>query len=144
MNPIKKMLRPMTAVMYRSKSVRQWPKLPARLLDIKTPSSVVPKAEDSPSGEANINILLDFVDRTRDIPGSVAECGVFRGESLLSMALYQKQSKIEKHTYGFDSFEGFDDTVEKIFCWVERPILKSEKGGLVTPLMNSLAQELRC
>ncbi len=43
----------------------------------------------------------------QDIPGDIYEFGVFRGASLLSMALLLKGLGSSKFVYGFDSFQGF-------------------------------------
>ena len=64
-----------------------------------------------PIGAANINNLISLIEQTRTVPGDIAECGVFRGHSLVPMALYVKQQSIGKTLYGFDSFEGFADSV---------------------------------
>jgi O-methyltransferase len=41
------------------------------------------------------------------------ECGVFRGSSLIAMALYLKQRRVAKRIFGLDSFQGFDEDVHK-------------------------------
>ena len=52
-------------------------------------------------------------DRTRDVPGDVAECGAFKGSSLATIALYLRDNRLAKHVFGLDSFQGFDESVEK-------------------------------
>ena len=81
-------------------------------LQMKVPRRVQPRAQRSPSGSANIKILLRLLDETAGISGDVAECGVYRGATLLSMGLYLQQRKIEKTLFGFDSFQGFDESVQ--------------------------------
>lgn len=76
--------------------------------DIKLPQRTKSHAS---SGASNINILLAMIDRTIPIPGDIAECGVFRGASLVPMAVHLHQSKAPKHLFGFDSFEGFDNSI---------------------------------
>jgi len=92
---------------YLNRPLRSWPGVTALLYDIKVPQSVRAKT----SG-ANINILLELLDKTEALPGEVAECGVFRGRTLVPMALYLAQRASAKRVFGFDSFEGFDDAVE--------------------------------
>jgi hypothetical protein len=91
---------------YRSQPIRSWPAVTALLYDIKVPKAVRPK-----TGGANINILFDLLDKTQPVAGDVAECGVFRGRTLVPMAVYLTQNGSAKHIFGFDSFEGFDDAV---------------------------------
>jgi hypothetical protein len=43
----------------------------------------------------------------------VAECGVFKGSSLATIALYLRDNRLAKHVFGLDSFQGFDESVEK-------------------------------
>jgi O-methyltransferase len=93
---------------YSSRPIRSWPAITAFLYDIKIPAA----GTFSRSVGANINILFDLLDKTKSIPGDVAECGVFRGRTLLPMAVYLAQDSSSKHVLGFDSFEGFDDAVD--------------------------------
>lgn len=52
--------------------------------------------------------LFDFVrENHHRIEGDLVEAGVFRGSSLLAMALMLKEIGSSKKVYGFDSFEGF-------------------------------------
>ena len=58
------------------------------LLEINTPANLTRKSALSATGGSDINIILALLDgRTRDVPGDVAECGVFKGGSLASIAL---------------------------------------------------------
>ena len=43
----------------------------------------------------------------------VAECGVVKGSSLATIALYLRDNRLAKHVFGLDSFQGFDESVEK-------------------------------
>jgi len=81
------------------------------VFDIKVPSNIERKPFASPSGGANINIVLTLIDRTAGISGDVAECGVFKGATLLPIGLYLRQKCIAKRVIGLDSFEGFDNSV---------------------------------
>jgi O-methyltransferase len=71
--------------------------------------SILPSA----AGGSDINIILALPDRTRDVPGDVAECGAFKGSSLATIALYLRDNRLAKHVFGLDSFQGFDESVEK-------------------------------
>jgi len=97
---------------YRNQSHRSWPAMTALLYDIKVPKAVRTKTAPTPASGANINILLDLLDQTAAIAGDIAECGVFRGRTLVPMAVYLAQRGSSKHVFGFDSFEGFDDAVQ--------------------------------
>lgn len=110
---LKTSIKPVVARLYRSQPIANWPKWAGDLLDIKTPANLTRKAEQSPAGGSNINIILALLDRTRQIPGAVAECGVFQGSSLSTIALYVKQNTLAKRVFGLDSFQGFDETVQK-------------------------------
>jgi hypothetical protein len=67
--------------------------------------------ERSPLGESNIKIIFELLGRAARVPGDIAECGVFRGSSLAAIGLYAKQHRLNKVVHGFDSFEGFDESV---------------------------------
>jgi SAM-dependent methyltransferase len=50
---------------------------------------------------------LKLIERVVHLEGDVAECGVFRGRTLLAMANYVDSVDKNKIIYGFDSFKGF-------------------------------------
>ncbi len=72
---------------------------------------MAPHSTPKPVGSANINNLICLIEKTRHVPGDIAEAGVYRGESLIPMAIYVKQQNLNKKLYGFDSFEGFAPSV---------------------------------
>jgi O-methyltransferase len=78
-----------------------------RLHDLSVPRGVTPNPELSPRGAANIDILLDLLDRAERVAGDIAECGVYRGNTLVTMALYLRRNGSHKKLFGFDSFHGF-------------------------------------
>jgi O-methyltransferase len=92
--------------------IRDWPRWMGDLYDIKVPSNVRVNATPSPAGSANINIILDLIDQVAGVDGDIGECGVYRGGTLLAIGLYLRQSGARRRIYGFDSFEGFDASVE--------------------------------
>jgi O-methyltransferase len=110
---LRRSLKSVVAHHYRFKSVTDWPKWAGDLLEVKIPANLTRKPALSPEGGSNINIILALLDRTRDVPGDVAECGVFKGGSLMTIALYLRENGLGKHVYGLDSFQGFDGSVQK-------------------------------
>ena len=58
-----------------------------------------------------MRIIFKLVEETRELEGNLAECGVYRGGSLLGTALYLAQHHMPKKVFGFDSFQGFDSSV---------------------------------
>jgi O-methyltransferase len=92
--------------------LQKWPGWVAKLTEVHTQASVKPLPRATPKCGANVNILFDALARTRDIAGDVAECGVYRGATLLAMGLQLEQTKSDKRVFGFDSFSGFDNEVE--------------------------------
>ena len=106
-------LGPLAARGYRSREIIGWPRWVGDLLEVEIPLAVVPIACSSPECGPNINIIFSLLDRTLDIPGEIVECGVFRGNSLAAMALYLRQRAVAKRIFGLDSFQGFDESVQK-------------------------------
>ncbi len=52
--------------------------------------------------------LFRFIKENHDkIDGDIVEAGVFRGNSLIAIAMYLKELGSKKKVYGFDSFAGF-------------------------------------
>ena len=76
---------------------------------------MTPHQTPSGSGGANVRLLFDFLDKAAGIDGDVAECGVWRGRTLIAMGLYLKQAGSAKKLWGFDSFAGFDEAVPHNF-----------------------------
>lgn len=92
--------------------VEEWPAWLGRIHNIQVPRGVVSKPVRTPRGPANVNILLRLIRTVSHLPGDLAECGVFRGATILPVGLYLRQNEIDKTVFGFDSFEGFDDSVD--------------------------------
>jgi hypothetical protein len=65
----------------------------------------------STAGPANINIVLHLAGKAHDLEGQMAECGVYRGATLVPLAFRLRQWRSDKTLFGFDSFSGFDDSV---------------------------------
>jgi hypothetical protein len=86
---------------YRDRPLAMWPPIIGLVHDIKLPRRT---RSQGPTGASNINILLAMIDRTLPLPGDLAECGVFRGASLVPMAIHLRQAALTKQLFGFDSF----------------------------------------
>jgi hypothetical protein len=54
-----------------------------------------------------------MLERTSGLSGDIVECGVSIGHGALLFLLLDEQFGLERTYYGFDSFEGFPDPVEK-------------------------------
>ena len=64
-----------------------------------------------PRKPSNISIVIDMLAQTKDVPGDVAECGVFQGASLAAMAAQLQALGSRKRLWAFDSFEGLPEAV---------------------------------
>lgn len=52
--------------------------------------------------------LFDFIRNNHEhLPGDIVEAGVYRGSSLIAIAMLLKELGSDKLVYGFDSFAGF-------------------------------------
>jgi O-methyltransferase len=91
-----------------------WPSVLGTIHRIHVPRGVPFTPVPTATCPANINIILALINETVDIPGDLAECGVYRGASLVPMAVYLRQKNIRKHILGFDSFQGFDVVTKEI------------------------------
>lgn len=98
------------ASLYINRPLRRWPRVLGMIHEIAVPRGVKPLQQPG-SGVANINIILELMDRTAHLPGDVAECGVFRGATLLPMAVHVHQRGLGKQIVGFDSFAGFSEAI---------------------------------
>lgn len=126
---VKDALIAMAGKVYRERPVRRWPRWIGDLFVVKVPANLVGKPEPSPSGGANINILLELVDAVAGVQGDIAECGVFRGGTLIPMALYLRQNGMRKQIFGLDSFEGFGEDVSIDIKLGGAPDVEKRPGG---------------
>lgn len=55
----------------------------------------------------------DMVEKVRDVDGDIVECGVSLGHGALLFTLFSDYIEKPRTYFGFDSFEGFPDPVEK-------------------------------
>ena len=88
----------------------RWPYVLGRVFGIKLHNRVRANPKPTTYGSANINIVIALLGRTLPLPGDVAECGVFRGATLASIAYFCRQQRSGKTVFGFDSFSGFDES----------------------------------
>jgi hypothetical protein len=102
---------PLVTPLVKNIPIERYPGWLGHLLDLQVPRRVKHHPK-SPLGPANINILIHFVRETAVIPGDIAECGVYRGGTLVPMALYVKQHGISKTLIGFDSWAGYSEEVK--------------------------------
>jgi hypothetical protein len=107
----KPVLQRLTAAFYSYQPLASWPPFVGRIHDISVPRGVTPHPVPQPIGAANINNLTSLLERTRNVEGEIAECGVYRGATLIPLAIYATQQGIRKTLHGFDSFEGFADSI---------------------------------
>jgi O-methyltransferase len=150
------------AMLYHDRPLGFWPRWAGDALEVKVPRNVPPKPELSAAGGSNINIILSLLERTREVPGDLAECGVFRGASLCAIALYLVENGLDRQIFALDSFHGFDrsidhdlklggeaDTEKRIggfdrtsFDHVSRKLARLGLAGKVTLLPGYFAQTL--
>jgi hypothetical protein len=102
-------VRAATAHWLRMRPIETQPAWLGRLHEVAVPRTVVSNAAPSPAAMANINVIFDQLKRTGNIDGDIAECGVYRGRTLASIALWVQQHSVRKRIFGFDSFTGFPD-----------------------------------
>ncbi len=58
--------------------------------------------------EANISLILPFLEKSLPVAGDVAEFGCFRGILSVKLAWMLKALGADKHYYAFDTFHGFE------------------------------------
>ncbi len=119
----------------RKRLIENWPSFLGRFCEISVPRGIVRRRTAEPRGAANLNIILELLKRTAEVEGDLAECGVFRGATLIPMAVYLQQRGGKKTLWGLDSFEGFDQTVyQDIRLGGEKDSEKKLKGFSQTSL----------
>ena len=89
---------------------KYWSKNFADRHEIRVPKNLKRKNHLSTRGGANINIILELVNRTKLLEGDFAECGVYRGATLIPLAIISKERN--RKVFAYDSFEGFDEDIE--------------------------------
>jgi hypothetical protein len=123
--------------------IHQWPAWLGYIYGIEVPKGVVANPEPLPSGSANINIILELIEKTVSLEGNFAECGVFRGHTLLPLALSLRTKGVSKRVYGFDSFQGFDSAIEKDLKLGGAENDQKQIGGFSHTSYSSLVKKVR-
>jgi O-methyltransferase len=100
------------ANLYGRRPLREWPAWSGDVMEIKIPGNVSFKSEPSALGGANINVILDLLESVRGKTGAIAECGVFRGATLVTIAVWLRENGLNNEVFGFDSYQGFDLTID--------------------------------
>jgi O-methyltransferase len=139
---LKNMIRSVSFQILRSVPVETAPAFLSRFAEVKIPNAVERKPEKSPNGSSNVKILFELLRKTADIPGDIAECGVFRGASLSAMGLLVKQKGWSKKLIGLDSFEGFDDSIAHDIMIGGADIDVKKVGGLNTTSYEMVSDKL--
>lgn len=107
------LLRTWTRPLVSRAAIERLPGWIGTLHSIKVPANVEPNVEESPAGSANIRIIFQLLESTLTLPGNVAECGVWQGSTLLPTGLFLKRRAPSKRLFGFDSFQGLNETVSR-------------------------------
>jgi O-methyltransferase len=79
------------------------------------------------TGVARLQALVDAVRYVvaRDIPGAFAECGVWRGGSVLAMILTLQELGHERDIHLYDTFEGMTEPTEHDTSPLDPPALET-------------------
>jgi O-methyltransferase len=116
----------------RSALRRRRPEPPAeRSLDGVTPEDRRVIEPALPYTITSVPRLLAVVDAVRhcvahDLPGAFAECGVWRGGSVLAMVLtLQELGRDDRDLYLYDTFEGMTEPDERDVSVFEQPALST-------------------
>jgi hypothetical protein len=99
-------VRDLTAIHFRDQPPERWPWWLGAIQEVQV-SSVTPSG-GAPTTRcpADIGILLELARRTFRLPGAIAECGVYRGATLVPLAAAVRSDAPEKPVLGLDSFQG--------------------------------------
>lgn len=120
----------------------RWPAWGGDVFWIKVPANVQPQPP-APSGGANVNIVLELLARALPAGGDVAECGVFRGATLIPIGLMLAHAAPDRTAHGFDSFRGFDDLVEIDLALGGEENAEKRRGGFDDTSLGSVESRLR-
>jgi O-methyltransferase len=84
------------------------------------------------TGVARLQALIDAVRHcvARDVPGDFAECGVWRGGSVLAMLLtLQELGADDRDVHLFDTFEGMTEPTEHDVSPIDPPALETWRAA---------------
>ena len=87
-------------------------------------------AKYSMTGPSRLQALIDAVRycERRGIPGAFAECGVWRGGSVLAMILTLQELGAERDIYLYDTFEGMTEPTVHDVSPLDPPALETWKA----------------
>ena len=136
-------LRGMTSPWVTHLPLHRVPRWLGRLQEIKVPRGAEKNEVRAFTGGANINILIALLNEVEDLEGHLAECGVYRGSTLIPIGLYLKQRASNKIICGFDSFEGFDASVSSEIALGGAPDAEKRRGGFGDTSLEYVAAKVR-
>jgi len=126
---IRETLRNATSRWISQRSLVEVPGWLGLLHEINLPRGARKNPTPSACGAANINVLLALLHEVEDLTGDLAECGVYRGGTLIPTGMYLKERGLRKVVYGFDSFQGFDASVDAEIALGGAPDNQKRRGG---------------
>ncbi len=108
----------------KRKMLEQWPDWAGEVCGIELPGK-----NGESDKKARISILLKLLKKTAEIPGQIAECGVFQGATLIPIGYQAGKSMPLKKVYAFDSFTGFDEKIKNPIDQAGKKSLMKRVGG---------------
>jgi O-methyltransferase len=123
--------------------VESWPSFYARAQTIKLPSLIKPLPAKTAECGSNIKIIFKLMKSVAQLPGDLAECGVYQGATLVPEGVYLKQNKISKSLCGCDSFEGFDEAVLSEIALGGSHDPQKKTGGFSDTSLGLIQKKLR-
>ncbi len=105
------LLREATRPIARRWPVESWPGWLGTLHHLRVPGNVQPNPVESSAGGSNARIIFRLLESALALPGDVAGGGGFQGSRLRPIGLFVRQRGAAKQVFGFDSFEGLNETV---------------------------------
>lgn len=95
-----------------STPLAKWNYWLGRIYDVKLPDRVKAFNEETTGCSANINIIMHLLNESKGLSGDIAECGVFKGATLVAFTNALNAAGDKRSIFGFDSFEGFGDAAK--------------------------------
>ena len=86
-------------------------------------SSLYPPDPLSAKTVSRVLYFNSLILKVKDVEGTVVECGVGKGRSLMILAVLSRVHSQDRMFYGFDTFQGFPEPTEHdgvSAAWVER------------------------
>lgn len=114
---------------HRDTAVEELPGWLGALTGVKLPRRTRAGLQPDTRTGPDIDIIFELLEATDAVPGDIAECGVFQGDTLVPIALYARQHAFSKMVFGFDSFAGFDDSIETDLTLGGEPLPEKRERG---------------